>query len=292
MTAVILFILICGDTPVVECSLGVETAIDYGIPEEYTSMTVQESEDFKLLEQKGDTLTIVPLALDTLDLPMMPVSYETTSSDSAGSKTVEAEFPPPVVVAVRTMPDTVWTVPVFQAPLNTLIPPGFPIDYLERHAFWKKWRPSPSRWWVTVMALTAAALAAAALFWFYRRKRNRAKEPEEEVRSHLSPVEEVDALLESGAFAQGRWEEYYKKVDVLLRDTVAFRFGITNRALTWHQILRRLSRDREGAKFAEPSRDLTREITLQRYAGWGGSRERAKRYTMKLKSIRKEWHVE
>ncbi|MBD3277393.1 MAG: hypothetical protein GF388_03750 [Candidatus Aegiribacteria sp.] len=292
MTAVLLFLLICGDTPVLECSLGVETQIDYGIPEEYTPMPVQGSEDFSLLEQRDDTLTIVPLALDTLDLPVMTASFETTPSDSAGMETVEVEFPPPVVVAVRTMPDTVWTVPVFQAPLGTLIPPGFPRDYLERHAFWKKWQPSPSRWWVAVIALAAASLAAAALLWFYYRKRGRKREPEGEIPSDLSPVDEVEALLESSAFAQGRWEEYYKKVDVLLRDTVAFRFGITNRALTWRQILRRLSRNSESASFADQSGDLTREITLQRYAGWGGSRERAKRYTMKLKKLREEWHVE
>ena len=292
MTAVLLFLLICGETPVMECSLGVQTEIHYGIPEEYDPMPVQASNDFVLLEQRGDTLTVVPLALDTLDLPAMPASYENPPSDSAASHTVEAEFPPPVVVAVRTMPDTVWTVPVFQAPLNTLIPPGFPADYMERHAFWRKWGPSPSRWWVTAAAAAAALSAAAALFWFYRRKRKSAEEPEGEVPSGLSPEEEVDALLESAAFARGRWEEYYRKVDVLLRDTVAFRFGVTSRALTWRQILRRLSRDREGARFADQSSDLTREITLQRYAGWGGSRERAKRYTMKLRSIRKEWHVE
>ena len=261
--------------------LGRPVTVDYDIPDGLAPVPLEETADFSIIGQRGDSITIVPLSLDTLDLPPMQVI-----SDS-----VTREFPAPMVTVSRTMPDTTWTVQVFSSPVSMRIPPGFPSDYLQRHVFWEKWGPAPSRTWLYVALMAAAAALTALITWFVRKRRpsDETAGPEEKA-SGLSPVDEALALLQTGAFAQGRWHEYYREVDRLMRDTVSFRFGISNRALTWGQIFRQLSRERGGEKFTGQARELTEEITLQRYAGWGGSRDRARRYTEKLADIRKEWH--
>lgn len=276
----ILIMLVTG-MDYLDVPLGVPLTIDYSIPQDLVALPVQASEDFQVIGQSGDSVTIVPLALDTLELP--PIS--------ALADSVEMQFPPPLVTVARTMPDTTWTVPVFTSPISMGIPPGFPSDYLRSHMFWLKWGKAPSRTWILILIAVLAVIATLILFlWLRRRRRAAGEHSQPERRADLSPLDEVRALLESSAFVNGRWQEYYKDVEMLLRNTVAFRFGVSNRALTWRQIGVQLGEDRKGRKFMEDSRDLMNEIVLQRYAGWGGSRERARRYTESLIEIRKEWH--
>lgn len=261
--------------------LGVPVVVDYSIPVGLETLPLEPSGDFAVLEQNGDSVTIVPLALDTLDLPPMIVL----------SDTGETRFPPPLVTVARTMPDTAWTVPVFTSPISMNIPPGYPRDYLERHRFWMKWKGSPSRTWLKLLILGLALAAAGLTAWMLRRRRAAGAAGEKTVsRPDISPLDEVSALLDSRAFAEGRWQEYYSEVDRLLRDTVAIRFGIGNRAYTWRQIAAELSSEADGRRFVRDTEELTGEITLQRYAGWGGSRDRARRFTEMLLSTRKEWH--
>lgn len=261
--------------------LGVPVVVDYSIPQGYEPLPLEPSSDFALLEQNGDSVTVVPLALDTLDLPHM----------TAMSDTGETRFPPPLVTVARTMADTAWTVPVFTSPIGMNIPPGYPRDYLERHRFWMRWKNSPPGTWTRILILVLALAAAGLTAWIIRRRRTAGTAGVRTTgRSFISPLDQVRALLESRAFAEGRWQEYYRDVDRLLRDTVAFRFGIGNPAYTWRQIAGELSGNEEGRRFVRETEDLTGEITLQRYAGWGGSRDRARRFTEKLLSIREEWH--
>jgi hypothetical protein len=281
ISAVFAALLLAGQTEPVQCSLGAPVTIDYSIPDSYEPHALEVNENFVLLNQNGDSITIVPLVLDTLILPNL----------SADSNSIVRSFPPPDVTVLRTMPDSVWTVPVFTSPLGHTIPPGFPADYLEEHMFWEKWGRAPSGWLLPVLLLVLL-LSAALLFWFFHRKRAKRKTSDglDSDRKTLSPLDEVKALLDSSAFAEGRWQEYYKDIDMLLRNTVAFRFGISNSAYTWYQIRKQLSTEKGGRKFIDSSEDICREIMLQRYAAWGGSRERAKRYTMLLLSLREEWH--
>lgn len=281
MNAVAAALVLLLQAQLTDIPLGVPAVVDYSIPQGYEPLPLEPSDGFAVLEQNGDSVTIVPLALDTLDLPHM----------TAVSDTGETTFPPPLVTVARTMPDTAWTVPVFTSPIGMNIPPGYPRDYLERHRFWMKWKSSPSRTWLIMLILALALAAAGLTAWTIRRKRAAAPAGEETVsRPGMTPLDEVRALLESRAFVEGRWQEYYRDVDRLLRDTVAFRFGIGNRAHTWRQIAVELNSDSKGRKFVRETEELTREITLQRYAGWGGSRDRARRFTERLLSIRKEWH--
>jgi len=274
-----LFILI-SQAEQIQCDLGVPVTIDYSVPENFIPQPLEETDDFILLQQNRDTVTIVPLTLDTLLLPALHAVCDTQ----------EMDFSPPSIEVLRTMPDTTWNVSVFPSPVTDNIPPGFPEDYLNRHRFWEKWGRRPSNRWLLPIVLLLVANSAVIIFLFLRRKARRTTEVSSRSKTSSSPLDEVNALLKSRAFAEGRWLEYYRDVDRLLRDTVSFRFGISNRAFTWHQIDRQLARDKEGRKFVDASLELSREITLQRYASWGGSRDRAKRYTSTLLSLRKEWH--
>ena len=268
----------------VQCSLGVPVTIDYSIPEGFAPQPVGLTDGFVLLEQQGDSITIVPVVLDTLILPALYAISDTLE--------VVYEFPPPVVVVARTMPDSTWIVPVFPAPLLHTIPPGLPQDYLLRHNFWDRWGKNPSNRWLLPVILSVAAMLSVFLIWFIHRKRSKITSTEITSASgrSISPLDEVKALLDSKAFAEGRWPEYYRDIDRLLRDTLALRFGILNRAFTWHQIRRELAKEKNTRSLITDTTELAREITLQRYASWGGSRERAKRYTSMLLTLREEWH--
>jgi hypothetical protein len=272
-------------TPGVETihtSLGLPVTIDYSIPEDFVPGDIEVTDDFVLLEQQGGSITIIPMVLDTLVLPSIHAVIDT----------LEVEISPPVLVVVRTMPDTTWVVPVFPAPLLHTIPPGLPQDYLERHSFWEKWGRAPSSWWLLPVILSAVVILTALLIWFrYRRnsKLQSADIPSVSKVSH-SPLNEVKALLDSKAFAEGRWPEYYRDIDRLFRNTLAVKFGLSNRAFTWHQIRMQLNEEDSTTNLLTDATDLTREITLQRYAAWGGSRERAKRFTLILLKLREGWH--
>lgn len=276
-----LFLLI-SEVQTIQCSLGVPVTIDYSIPEGTVPQPLEATDDFILLEQNRDSITIVPMVLDTLVLPPL----------CAVSDSLVMEFPAPFIEVVRTMPDTTWKVSVFPSPLSHRIPPGFAEDYLDRHRFWERWGNAPSNRWLVPAIVSLTAVLTAVLVWLIRKKRSvlSTADTSSTAKAVISPLDEVQALLDSKAFADARWLEYYRDIDRLLRDTVAFRFGISNRAYTWHQIRRGLSREKEGTRFIDDSSDLSKEITLQRYASWGGSRERAKRYTAALLSLRREWH--
>lgn len=279
MTGPFLVLILLGQT--LEVPLGEPFLLDYGVPPEMEPLPLEPGEGYSVLEQRRDSVLIVPLALDTLELPEMRALY--------GSR--EMLFRPPVVTVTRTMPDTTWTVPVFTSPIDMHIPAGFPTDYLLRHVFWTKWGRAPSKTWILLLFAAIVLLLVATPFWLLRRRKRDVEEVPAVRSRHLSPVDEALALLDSKAFAEGRWTEYYRDVEELLRDTAAFRFGVTNRALTWMQISSQLSGDREGRRFIEASSDLVSEIVLQRYASWGGSRDRARRFTQNLADLRKEWHA-
>ena len=284
MINLLLLISLVSGSETVSCSLGLPVTLEYPIPDGWTVESLESSENWHVLEQDGGTVTLVPLSLDTLDLPML----------GAHSDSHEGLFTPPVLLVPRTMPDSTWAVSVFPSPLLIDIPPGFPENYLNQHRFWEEWRKAPSKPWLLTMLLISVITLLSVSSWLYYRSKKKQLSTEEihvEKMKSLSPVDEVKALLDSTAFVNGDWITYYRNVDKLLRDTVSFRFRISNRALTWPQIIRLLRVELGSRKFTEDSTELIGEITLQRYASWGGSRNRAERYTSMLASIRMEWHL-
>jgi len=263
----------------VQAPLGLPVTVDYDLPPDFSPAPLEEGEGFRVLEQHGDTVVIIPLRTDTISLPPM--------SGVAGDS--QAVFPAPLLVVPRTMPDTSWTLPLFPAPVSMDIPPGLPEDYLENHCFWKQWGGPPAMNLIPVIS-AAALLAALFLIYFLRRRKSMKASTSMAASAAESPLDEVEALLKSSAFAEGRWPEYYRELEKLLRKTIEERFGISNDALTWAQIRRQLKGNKDGMRFMNDAEELVREIILQRYADWGGSRERARRFTQKLISLRKDWH--
>jgi hypothetical protein len=270
--------------PVVSCILGEPVTLSYPVPEGWDPLPIEsDTTAWTITSQDGGRVTVIPLALDTLRLPPMRVSADTLFADVY----------PPLLLVGRTMPDTVWTVAPFPAPVTILLPPGFPSDYLSRHAFWEDWgAPGPLRWLLPAALAAAVVLAAALLAW---RRRHRAGPLESGVNAsdagkRLSPEEEALALMETPAFAVGDWPVYYLDVERLLRSTAALRFGTSNPALTWRQMERMIRGKEGGGQFLAASETLAREIALQRYASWGGSRERARKHTLLLAGIRRDWH--
>ncbi|MEN8209169.1 MAG: hypothetical protein ABFR50_07955 [Candidatus Fermentibacteria bacterium] len=275
-------LLLISSMDTVSTSLGLPVTIDYSIPENCMPLPLDPTDDFILLGQQADRITIIPIALDTLVLPPM----------RALSDSVEIMFSPPLVVVARTMTDTTWIVPLFPAPLLHTIPPGLPRDYLQRHCFWERWgRPSSNRWLLPLI-LSAALIISALLIWIIHRRNSRLQTADISTVSDIStsPLAEVRALLDSKAFAEGRWPEYYKDIDHLFRNTLDAKFDISNRAFTWRQIRTQLNREKNTGDLLADATELSREITLQRYAAWGGSRERARRFTLILLKLREEWH--
>lgn len=276
-------LLLAAPAPAVHCPLGLPVTIGYPIPEGWVaSPFFSDTTAWLVTGQEGGEVTLVPLALDTLTLPDLEITMDSLA------RSVQA----PLLVVDRTMPDTTWAVMPFPAPLETGLPPGFPVDYLQRHAFWEDWGPPAKSRWVLPAALAAAAAAGALLVILWRRRKASTTDPvtESDRSRGLSPEDEALALMETPAFARGDWPEYYLAVELLLRETVMSRFGPSNPALTWRQVERLVRESRGGDDFLGACSDLTREIALQRYASWGGSRERARKHTLNLAAIRREWH--
>ncbi len=191
---------------------------------------------------------------------------------------------PPVLVVDRTMPDSVYDAALFPAPLRMDIPPGFPEDYLEKLAFWETWGPRPGGFpWIPVAA--AVVLASAAAFILGRRRR-RTPAPAVGVAAVPSSFSDrVLALLESPHLASGDYRSLYRELDALLRWLESSRSGIDVGAMTHSQIRKALSARGGFDDLLTGSAGLVREIALQRYAGWGSTREKAQADIRMLASL-------
>jgi LPXTG-motif cell wall-anchored protein len=259
----------------------VPVEIDYGQPPGWQTGLLDSSEQWEVVSQDSGVVSLIPLDLDTLQLPVLPAW-------SADGDTVLLE--PPLLVVARTIPDTLYTVSVFPWPAPLDIPPGFPRDHLELLMFWKVWGGPPGTNWL-LLAGIAALLAAVLVFFLVlrRRKHSSAEVPGAQQPPPARPSEEALALLESAWFSEGRWQELYREVDRLLRNSIEWKFGLGNRALTYGQVRRNLLGEPDGPGFMEEADPLVEEIVLQRYADWGSSRERAQRFIRLLARIMERW---
>lgn len=240
---------------------------DWPVPEGWTLQGLGASEFWAVLETDSAGALIVPLALDTLPLPPL-------AAWSAGDTLM---IQPPVIVVDRTMPDTLYAVASFPAPLEIPgIPPGFPADYLAPHRFWLTWRTAPGGPpWLLVgggALLLASALAAAAIS---RRRRAGAPSPAAAPGAAQSLADAILALLEGPQMASGDFPALYRELDGFLRKIVQRRFSLDPSALTYRQMRSAAGSTAAVEAFFEEAGAVIREITLQRYAGWGTTRDRA-----------------
>ena len=257
--------------------LGRPVDIDYPVPAGWMADSLASGEGYSVLSQSGGAVTIVPLSLDTLDLPELTAW--------SGSDTIQVG--PPVVVVDRTLPDTVYTISPFPAPALFVIPPGLPEDYLSALRFWIQWGPGPAGfpWLVLAAAAVAIGGAAWAVIRSRRRKAAAPMQTQAPAPADLDPAAAALALLESAEFASGDWRGLFREIDAHLRRFVTSRFGADTTALTWRQISSRIRESPGAGEFLEESGDLVGEIRMQRYAGWGSSRERAEAWVRKLAGI-------
>lgn len=246
--------------------LGVPETLDYGAPEGWEVEGIQPDSTWALLEQNGGLITLVPLALDTITLPALKAWN--------GSDTLLLE--PPLLVVERTMPDTSFSVSPFPTPALFVVPPGFPDDYLEAHRFWLLWGEPPHGLLVPVLAAALAAAAAAAILVKARRRR-RARSPVLPHGTETGPdlPARMLALLDSPAMASGDWRALFTEIDRLMRALVEARFGLDTTALTYRQMGGEMRGRTDWKRFAEDFSQVIREVTLQRYAGWGTTRDEA-----------------
>jgi hypothetical protein len=259
--------------------LGRPLQVAYPVPPGWTAGQLASSESFAVISQQGGLLTIVPLSLDTLQLPPLTAW--------SGADTLVLQSPP--VVVDRTLPDTIYAVSPFPAPAQFLIPPGLPEDYLSALRFWMKWGspPRPFPWLPAIAA--SLVLSAAAILTVVARRRRAGAPSSAGASVAADPSASALALLESREFVSGDWKALFREIDILLRRCVGERFGADPTALTWRQIASQISGSARSKEFMEDSADLLSEIRLQRYAGWGSSREKAEAWIRGLARILSRW---
>ena len=265
-----------------DASPGIPVTVDYSVPEGYLYQELQSCEMFTVLESDSGIFEIVPLSFaDTLQLPVL-----TAWNDTGDTLMLN----PPHIAVSGWFPDSLMapSLPPFPGYMN--IPPGLPEDYARNMSFWLVWGAPPGFPWLPVIA--GVVIVAAAVLILLKRK-HKAQDEELRPKVHIprgkAAEKEALDLLETENFIHGHWAELYAEVDSQYRTTVAGRFGIANRALTLGQISRALASTSDGRKFLEKSAPLVRETTLQRFADWGSSRERAAGFIRKLAEIRREW---
>jgi hypothetical protein len=258
--------------------LGRPIDVDYGAPASWEVEPLSQDSAWEVISQDQGRISLIPLALDTLDLPAL----------SAWSGTDTIELPPPVVVVARSMPDTLYQVAPFPAPAPMHIPPGFPEDYVGAHRFWLEWGGPPGTpYWAWLLPLIP--LAALAWFLLRRRRRTPAASGEAGPADRRGLEQAALDLLDSPMLASGDWQGLFTAVDLILRAVASARSGLPMDAVTWGQAHTALRRAGCPDGFIEDARELVREITLQRYAAWGTTRDRAVVSIRRLAEIAGRW---
>ncbi len=261
---------------------GVPFEVDYALPEGYSCEELNSSESFSVLESDSGLFIIVPIVFsDSLTLPIL------TAWNYQGD-TLFLE--PPIIAVNGWFPDSLMipSFPPFPGFMD--IPPGLPEDYSRNVSFWLAWGAPPDFPWLLTIA--GVILASAVVFYVIKRKKKKnTVEQEQVVRIPAGKEAENEALalLESENFIHGHWPELYTEVDAQFRATAAGKFGVVNKALTLNQIARAIAATAKGRKFLEHASPILKETTLQRFADWGSSRERAEGFIRKLAKLRREW---
>ncbi len=264
---------------------GVPFEINLNLPNGYTCTETLSDSLFEVIPEENGTFTIIPLGFsDSLPLPDF---FTTLNEDGDTLRIYLSEQP---IVVTGWFPDSIMVPSLPPFPGFISIPPGLPEDYARNLSFWLVWGKPPGFPWLWVIG-GIFVLAALAFFIVKRIKRKNIPESVPGIGAPAGKVAENEALalLESENFLHGHWPELYSEVDALFRTTIAGKFGIINKALTLTQISRSLASTGKGRKFLEQASPLIKETTLQRYADWGSSQERAAGYIRRLAKLRREW---
>lgn len=256
--------------------LGVPLSIRFDVPQGWSTAELSHDSSYAVMEQNGPLVTVVPLLPGTLSLrPLKAWSGRDTVSCAAAPVPIEPRFP-----------DTVYNVGPGAFPVGVVLPRGYPEDYLKALRFWEVWgrRPESYAPWIVAGALLVA-LAVAAAFYAYRRRRRRPADAPVATPGGGGLRGEILDLLDHPSYASADWAEFYRSYEELVRRLVARRTGIADRSLTYRQLRNRLCRSPEGTELYESLSPLLRETEVQRYAGWGSTRDRAARFVRSLADL-------
>lgn len=257
--------------------------VDYEAPEGFVCQELKSDSLFFVLQADSTgKFIIVPLSLsDNLPLPVL-------SAWNQQGDTITLESSP--VSVTGWLPDSIMTPSLPPFPGFMDISPGFPRDYARNVSFWLVWGNPPGFPWLFSSIGLLLAIALAFLIRLKMKKPNTVQNvPGVHIPLSKAAENEALSLLESEHFIHGHWAELYTEIDSQFRATVAVRFGIVNKAFTINQIAGALAATAKGRKFMEQALPITKEVTLQRYADWGSSRERASSFIKKLAKLRGEW---
>ena len=243
-------------------------SIVYDTPIGYSLCEVESTDYFKILTQENSEITLIVLALDTIPLPILPAVNNTGDT---------IFIDPPVLVVERIRSDSTFTVKPFPGPAVVYIPPGLPEDYLRQLLFWYEWGTAPGFPWLWISLFTALSGLGILVLHKLKRKQKTAE-------LLHSPVDltgegnfrkRILELLESKSFAEGNWKVLYARLDDMLRSFITSRFSIKTFALTHRQIREHLEKSTNRKQYCLKINEMMKEIQLQRYAGWGSTREKA-----------------
>jgi hypothetical protein len=98
-------------------------------------------------------------------------------------------------------------------------------------------------------------------------------------------------LLKSRSFAEGNWKVLYARLDDMLRAFITSRFSINTFALTQQQIREHLEKSTDGKQYISKISEIMKEIRLQRYAGWGSTREKAEVFIKSFADQIGKWKI-
>jgi hypothetical protein len=256
--------------------LGVPLSIRFDVPQGWLTAELTQDSSYAVLEQDGPLVTVVPLLPGTLSVHALKAwSGPDTVSFTIAPVPIEPRFP-----------DTVYNVGPGAFPVDVGLPRGYPEDYLKALRFWEVWgrQPDSCAAWIVGGALLAALLVAAA-FYAYRRRQGRATDAPMPRPGGEGLRREILELLDLPSYASADWAEFYRSYEELVRRLVARRTGIADRSLTYRQLRNRLCRSDEGTELYESLSPLFRETEVQRYAGWGSTRDRAARFVRSLAEL-------
>ncbi|MBD3369778.1 hypothetical protein GF402_05370 [Candidatus Fermentibacteria bacterium] len=255
--------------------LGIPLSLRFDVPEGWSVGELPEDSTYTVLSQDGPLVTVVPLLPGTLSVhPLRAWSGSDTTSFSV----------PPVPVEPR-FADTLYNVAPGVFPVGVDLPEGRPEDYLRRLQFWEVWGGDPggvTKWIIVGACLVLLAVAATL---HLARRRRRAVEPSGTPEPPGGLREDILALLEHPSYGAADWAEFYRRYEELMRMLVARKSGIADRSLTYRQLRDRLRDGVKGADLYDRLSPLVRETEMQRYAGWGSTRDRAARFVRSLAEL-------
>ncbi|NLO90539.1 MAG: hypothetical protein GX410_00920 [Elusimicrobia bacterium] len=221
------------------CAMSIDTATQTSDAFEITSITPQSGPK---ANPKTFRLDAIPFALDIATFPALSWKLSCPGQEPAIVKSPELPF---------------QVLPVSTPTAGG----GDIIDIRPQYA-----PPFHMPWW----AWLALGAAIAALYWYLRRRREEKQALEQSMPDtrppHVRALDELDALLISQLWEDGRFMEFYIRLSAILRSYFERRFGLSADRLTSLELYRALQKAPETQQVAGSARTLLNECDMVKFA--------------------------